>query len=141
MHSIYVMANNRFDYAQLPYNNNLWVDHLKKIIILSIEPQLLHNFFLLFTYCLSVPFYDIISANNVESEQDIEFGQHEIQNTIDDNDFDTSGEKSRKEKILQDGKPTQLNKEKPSYEGEGRYSRTLLYINSYSMNRRSLKQW
>ena len=23
MHSIYVMANNRFDYAQLPYNNNL----------------------------------------------------------------------------------------------------------------------
>ena len=83
----------------------------------------------MFTYCLSVPFYDIISANNVESEQDIEFGQHEIQNTIDDNDFDTSGEKSRKEKILQDGKPTQLNKEKPSYEGEGRFSRTLLYIN------------
>ena len=89
----------------------------------------MHNFFLLFTYCLSVPFYDIISANNVESEQDIEFGQNEIQNTVDDNVFDTSGEKSRNEKILQDGKPTQLNKEKPSYKGEGRYSPTLLYIN------------
>ena len=71
--------------------------------------QLLHNFL----NCLSVPFYDIISANNVESEHknDVEFD--EVQNTVIGSGFGNDGKKSRKEKessVLKSGQSFETNK-------------------------------
>ena len=49
---------------------------------------------------LSVPFYDIISANNVETEHENEEEFDEAQNTIHDPVHGSNGKKSRNEKEL-----------------------------------------
>ena len=49
---------------------------------------------------LSVPFYDIISANNVETEQENEEEFDEAQNTIHNPVHGSNGKKSRNEKEL-----------------------------------------
>ena len=67
--------------------------------------QLLHNFL----NCLSVPFFDIISANNVEND-DVELD--EVQNTVIDSGFGNDGKKSRKEKessVLKSGQSFETN--------------------------------
>ena len=66
---------------------------------------------------LSVPFYDIISANNVETEHENEEEFDEAQNTIHDPVHGSNGKKSRNEKeltILRIGHSYEANQEQDS---------------------------
>ena len=72
--------------------------------------QLLHNFL----NCLSVPFYDIISANNVENQNnnDVEFGEE--QTIVIGSGFGNEEKKSGKENepsVLTSGQSFKRNKE------------------------------
>ena len=91
---------------------------------------------------LSVPFYDIISANNVETEHENEVEFDEAQNIVQDPDLGNNGEKTRNEKelnILRSGQSFDVNQGQDlSYgndretsdskfnDGEGEFNRTFL---------------
>ena len=103
---------------------------------------------------LSVPFYDIISANNVETEHENEEEFDEAQNTITDPVHGSNGKKSRNEKeltILRSGHSYEANQgQDSSYDirkgnsnsginnGEGQFSAHFLNTLRLVINRITL---
>ena len=103
---------------------------------------------------LSVPFYDIISANNVETEHENEEEFDEAQNTIHDPVLGSNGKKSRNEKeltILRSGHSYEANQgQDSSYDirkgnsnsginnGEGQFSAHFLNTLRLVINRITL---
>ena len=93
--------------------------------------------------CFSVPFYDIISANNIESEHENEIETDKTQHSATELDFASQGKKDRKEKelnllkggqsfdISQGGQNVQSRSgddQTSRHENEGEYLRTLLEL-------------
>ena len=101
---------------------------------LSIAPFFQFNHF-------AVPFYDIISANNIESEHENEIETDQTRQSATEPDFTIQGKKDRKEKELnlvkggqsfdvsqerQNLPPRSGGDQKSRYENEGEYLCTLL---------------
>ena len=86
------------------------------------ELSLLHYFFHIQSL-LSVPFYDIISANNVETEHENEVEFDEAQNIVHNPDTGNNGEETRNVKelnILRSGQSFEVDQGQDSSHSNGR---------------------
>ena len=123
----------------------------EKISVSFMEPSLFALLLFYIKSLLSVPFYDIISANNVETEHENEEEFDEAQNTIHDPVHGSNGKKSRNEKelnILRSGHSFEANQgQDSSYDnqrgnsnselnnGEGQFTAHFLNTLRFAINR------
>ena len=132
-----ILCYNYYNYTHFTTKDNR-SPFYRKIFLqdISIAPFLTFN-------CLSVPFYDIISANNFEDEHENEIEVDKIPKSATESNFEFQGQKERMEKelnLLKGGQSFSVkdganNRNDPSkgeerqkfrYQNEGKYYCTIL---------------